>query len=168
GKTSVLVERFVRAAVDDGAGADGVLAITFTDKAAAEMKLRIRNRFAELGDRELARETERAWVSTIHGFCSRVLRAHPLAAGIDPEYPVLDEGEAARLALQASEQAMEDFLGSDPAPDRLELKAAYAPDRLGHRGREVHARRRAAGGPGPQRPVPDDQRDQPEDGHCRS
>src|SRR5436305_5496847 len=84
-KNSELVELFVRAARDDGAGADGVLAITFTEKAAAEMKLRIRERFAELGERELARETERAWISTIHGFCSRVLRAHPLAAGIDPQ-----------------------------------------------------------------------------------
>ncbi|MEA2423606.1 MAG: hypothetical protein QOH13_16, partial [Thermoleophilaceae bacterium] len=143
GKTSVLVERFVRAAHDDGAGIDGVLAITFTEKAAAEMKLRIRSRFAELGERELARETERAWVSTIHGFCSRVLRAHPLAAGIDPEYRVLDEGEAARLALQATEQAMEDFLGDDPQPDRLELIAAYGPDRLGGLVRQFHARRRS-------------------------
>src|SRR5207248_1730955 len=83
----------------------------------------IRERFAELGERDLARETERAWVSTIHGFCSRVLRAHPLAAGIDPEYRVLDEADAARLAVQASEQAMEDFLGREPDPARLELVA---------------------------------------------
>jgi ATP-dependent helicase/nuclease subunit A len=156
GKTSVLVERFVRAAHDDGAGADGVLAITFTDKAAAEMKLRIRNRFAELGRRELARETERAWVSTIHGFCSRMLRAHPLAAGIDPEYRVLDEHEAARLALQASEQAMEDFLGAEPDPERLELLAAYTPDRLGGLVREFHERRRAVGEVRPRLPVPED------------
>src|SRR4051794_36723650 len=167
GKTSVLVERFVRAARDDEAGVDGVLAITFTDKAAAEMKLRIRNRFAELGDRELARETERAWVSTIHGFCSRVLRAHPLAAGIDPEYRVLDEGEAARLALQASEQAMEDFLGSDPEPERLELIAAYGPDQLGQLVRDFHARRRAAGESEPRLPVPTDDRDQFEIACCR-
>ena len=167
GKTSVLVERFVRAAQDDGAGIDGVLAITFTDKAAAEMKLRIRNRFAELGERELARETERAWVSTIHGFCSRVLRAHPLAAGIDPEYRVLDEGEAARLALQASEQAMEDFLGQDPDPERLELIAAYSPDRLGQLVRDFHARRRAAGELQPRLPVPADDRDVREITTCR-
>ncbi|MEA2482153.1 MAG: hypothetical protein QOC55_100 [Thermoleophilaceae bacterium] len=166
GKTSVLVERFVRAAHDDEAGVDGVLAITFTDKAAAEMKLRIRNRFAELGERELARETERAWVSTIHGFCSRVLRAHPLAAGIDPEYRVLDEGEAARLALQAAEQALEDFLGADPQPDRLELIAAYGPDRLGQLVREFHARRRASGESEPRLPVPDDDRDQREIACC--
>jgi ATP-dependent helicase/nuclease subunit A len=167
GKTSVLVERFVRAAHDDGAGVDGVLAITFTDKAAAEMKLRIRARFAELGQRELARETERAWVSTIHGFCSRVLRAHPLAAGIDPEYVVLDEGEAARLQLQAGEQAMEAFLDADPSPDRLELIAAYGPDRLGGLVREFHARRRAAGELEPHLPVPDDARDQSEIACCR-
>src|SRR5437763_6150258 len=154
GKTSVLVERFVRAARDDGSGVDGVLAITFTEKAAAEMKLRIRARFAELGERELARETERAWVSTIHGFCSRILRSHPLAAGIDPEYRVLDEAEAARLALQATEQAMEEFLGAGPDPQRLELLAAYGPDRLGGLVREFHARRRAAGERAPRLPLP--------------
>lgn len=168
GKTSVLVERFVRAARDDGAGVDGVLAITFTEKAAAEMKLRIRERFAELGERELARETERAWVSTIHGFCSRVLRAHPLAAGIDPEYRVLDEGEAARLALQACEQAMEDFLGPDPHAERLELVAAYNPDRLGALVRHFHARQRSRGHASPRLPVPEDgSRDAAEVSACR-
>ena len=167
GKTSVLVERFVRAARDDRAGVDGVLAITFTEKAAAEMKLRIRARFVELDERELARETERAWVSTIHGFCSRVLRAHPLAAGIDPEYTVLDEGEAARLGLQASEQAMDAFLGDGPDPERLELIAAYGPDRLGGLIRSFHARRRAAGEAQPRLPVPDDDRDQRELACCR-
>src|SRR4051794_2653501 len=131
------------------------------------MKLRIRNRFAELGERELARETERAWVSTIHGFCSRVLRAHPLAAGIDPEYRVLDEGEAARLALQASEQAMEDFLCDGSEPERLELLAAYSPDRLGQLVRDFYARRRAAGESEPALPVPTDDRDQREIACCR-
>ena len=166
GKTSVLVERFVRAALDDGAGVDGVLAITFTEKAAAEMKLRIRRRFGELGERQMARDSERAWVSTIHGFCSRVLRSHPLAAGIDPEYRVLDEGEAARLALQACEQAMEDFLGEHPDPDRLELVAAYGPDRLGGLVRSFHARRRSRGEIEPRLPVPADDRDPREIACC--
>ena len=71
GKTSVLVERFVRAVVDDGAAVDRILAITFTEKAAAELKQRIRERFLELGRREDARAAEAAWISTIHGFCSR-------------------------------------------------------------------------------------------------
>src|SRR5204863_3453617 len=78
GKTRVLVERFVRSVCDDGVAVDRLLAITFTEKAAAEMKARIRARFIELGERERAREAEGAWVSTIHGFCARVLRTHPL------------------------------------------------------------------------------------------
>ena len=71
-----------------------VLAITFTEKAAAEMKSRVRRRFLELGRREDARAAESAWVSTIHGFCARILRAHALSAGIDPDFRVLDELEA--------------------------------------------------------------------------
>ena len=74
GKTTVLVERFVRAVVDDGAAVESMLAITFTEKAAAEMKTRVRRRFLELGRREDARAAEGAWISTIHGLCARILR----------------------------------------------------------------------------------------------
>ena len=94
GKTSVLVERFVRAAQDDGADVGSILAITFTEKAAAQLKQRVRKRFVELNDIPRARESEAAWISTIHGFCARVLRTHALAAGIDPEFRVLDAVEA--------------------------------------------------------------------------
>src|SRR5437899_9732300 len=79
GKTSVLVERFARAVQEDGVEPGAILAITYTDKAAGELKDKIRQRFIELGDRESARAAEGAYVSTIHGFCSRVLRAHALA-----------------------------------------------------------------------------------------
>ncbi len=60
GKTSVLVERFVRAVLDDGIAPTAILAITFTEKAAGELRARVRARFAELGAREAARETEGA------------------------------------------------------------------------------------------------------------
>src|ERR1700742_4246841 len=86
GKTRVLVERFVRAVCDDEVPVERILAITFTEKAAAELKARLRARFAELGAREHARAAEGAWIGTIHGFCARLLRAHALAAGLDPEY----------------------------------------------------------------------------------
>ena len=49
GKTTVLVERFVRAVTEDGVGVESILAITFTEKAAAEMRIRVRRRFLELG-----------------------------------------------------------------------------------------------------------------------
>ena len=87
GKTTVLVERFVRAVVDDGVPVEGMLAITFTDKAAAEMRERVRARFLELGRRDDARSAEGASISTIHGFCGRLLRTHALSAGHRPRLP---------------------------------------------------------------------------------
>jgi ATP-dependent helicase/nuclease subunit A len=145
GKTSVLVERFVRAVVDDGVAVDGVLAITFTEKAAAEMKGRVRARFAELGRREEARAAEGAWISTIHGFCSRVLRAHALTAGIDPDYRVLDQLEAERVGLDAFDRALEDFLADGAEAVRLEMVAAYTPDRLRDMVRTAWSRLRSKG-----------------------
>jgi ATP-dependent exoDNAse (exonuclease V) beta subunit len=106
GKTAVLVERFVRAVREDGVEVGRILAITFTEKAAAELKDRIRERLRELGDDERARATEGAWISTIHGFCVRVLRAGALAAGIDPAFVVLDETESGQLAEHAFERAL--------------------------------------------------------------
>ena len=63
-----------------------ILALTFTEKAAGELRERIRRRFAELGEDEHARAVDGAWIGTIHGFCARVLRAQPLAAGLDPRF----------------------------------------------------------------------------------
>ena len=143
GKTTVLVERFVRAVVDDGTEVEQVLAITFTEKAAAEMKSRVRNRFLELGRREDARSAESAWVSTIHGLCARILRAHALSAGIDPAFRVLDELEADRIATDAFDGALERFMGEDP--DRIEMVAAYSPDRLRDMVRTAYSHLRSRG-----------------------
>jgi ATP-dependent helicase/nuclease subunit A len=130
GKTTVLVERFVRAVTEDGAGVESILAITFTEKAAAEMRTRIRRRFLELGCRDEARTSESAWISTIHGFCSRVLRAHALSAGIDPDFRVLGELESERLAADAFDGALEVFMGDGSDAERIEMVAAYRPDPL--------------------------------------
>ncbi|HEY6779831.1 MAG TPA: UvrD-helicase domain-containing protein, partial [Thermoleophilaceae bacterium] len=145
GKTSVLVERFVRAVIDDGVSVDAILAITFTEKAATELRRRVRQRLLELGRREQARAAEQAWISTIHGFCSRLLRAHALSAGIDPEYRVLDALEAERIGLDAFDDALEAFLGAGDDPARLEMVAAYTPDRLREMVRTVHSRLRSRG-----------------------
>jgi ATP-dependent helicase/nuclease subunit A len=145
GKTTVLVERFVRAVVDDSAPVEGILAITFTEKAAAEMKARVRRRFLELGRRDEARAAEGAWISTIHGFCSRVLRAHALSAGIDPAFRVIDELEGERVATDAFDAALGTFMGEGEDPERLEMVAAYTPDRLRDMVRTAHARLRSRG-----------------------
>jgi ATP-dependent helicase/nuclease subunit A len=145
GKTTVLVERFVRAVTDDDVGVESVLAITFTEKAAAEMRIRVRRRFLELGRREEARASESAWISTIHGFCSRVLRAHALSAGIDPDFRVLDELESERLAADAFDGALEQFMGDGSEPDRIEMVAAYRPDPLRDMVRTAYSHLRSQG-----------------------
>ncbi|HLY50977.1 MAG TPA: UvrD-helicase domain-containing protein [Solirubrobacteraceae bacterium] len=123
GKTTVLVERFARAVVEDGVEPTAILTITFTDKAAAEMRERIRGRLRELDAIEAARATENAFISTIHGFCARVLRAHALSAGIDPTFRVLDELESGQLAEAAFEAALIDAV--ENLPGALTLTAGY-------------------------------------------
>jgi ATP-dependent helicase/nuclease subunit A len=144
GKTTVLVERFVQAVTEDGAEVEQVLAITFTEKAAAEMKSRVRRRFLELGRRDDARAAESAWVSTIHGLCSRILRAHALSAGIDPDFRVLDEIDAERIAADAFDGALEEFMGVGDT-ERVEMVAAYTPDRLRDMVRTAYSHLRSRG-----------------------
>ena len=154
GKTSVLVERFVRAVLEDGVDVSAILTITFTEKAAAELRDRIRMRLRELGADEAARATEGAFISTIHGFCARVLRAHALAAGIDPLFVVLDQPEADRLADAAFEEALEDL--AQNAPGGVDLIAAYGSGPLRAAILGVHDELRSRGQRDPQLPpLPD-------------
>ncbi len=124
GKTTVLVERFVRAICERGLAIDSVLAITYTERAAGELRGRIRRRLAELGRHDLARELDGAWISTIHGFCHRLLKANPFEAGIDPHFRVLDENQARVIAGEAFESALEAFCASEDR-ERIRLLATY-------------------------------------------
>ena len=129
GKTSVLVERFVRAVRDDGVAPARILAITFTERAAGELRERVRARLLALGEREAAREAEEAFIGTFHGFCARLLRSHPLAARVDPGFRVLEEGLASRLQRLAFGDALRSFLDREAA-DAVDLVAAYGADPL--------------------------------------
>jgi ATP-dependent exoDNAse (exonuclease V) beta subunit len=170
GKTSVLVERFVRSVLDDGIRPPRILAITFTERAAGELRARVRERFVELNRRDEARETETAWVSTIHGFCARVLRAHAIAAGLDPAFDVLDEATTRALRDRAWDRALGELL-DDPVDDpvdavavavavgehgtaALDLVAAYDTDRLRRMIVAAHDRLRSAGQTFPRLPAP--------------
>ncbi|HET7623011.1 MAG TPA: UvrD-helicase domain-containing protein [Gemmatimonadaceae bacterium] len=104
GKTTVLVDRFVELARDPSVGPERVLAITFTRKAAVEMKERAVRELEERGETELRRKTEAAYISTIHGFSERVLRERPLAARIDPDFSVLTEYDQALFVEDALRQ----------------------------------------------------------------
>lgn len=108
GKTFTLTRRIVHA-LESGylTDIDQVLAITFTSKAAGEIKSRVKGALRAGGLTEQALKTDEAWISTIHGMCSRILRAHALELGLDPAFKVADEATVKTL-LDAS---LEEVLG---------------------------------------------------------
>jgi ATP-dependent exoDNAse (exonuclease V) beta subunit len=157
GKTGVIVDRYCRLACEEGVSPDSILAFTFTDKAAAELRQRIRaeiERRAESGSeraRRLLPGLGGSWVTTIHGFCNRLLSAHPVAVGVDPRFRVLDAPEAGRAAVEAFDQALEAFLAGGE-PERENTVAAF--DIAGLRGivLGVHAELRSRGEDEPRLP----------------
>jgi ATP-dependent helicase/nuclease subunit A len=144
GKTAVLVERFVRAVCDRGLDIDSILVITYTRRAAGELRTRIRAALAERGRQDLARELDGAWISTIHGFCLRLLKSYPFAAGLDPRFRELDDAQGAVLRSESFKQALAEFCAGD-APDRLALLATYGADGLRRMLTGVYETLRSAG-----------------------
>ena len=147
GKTTVIVERFCRAVCERGLDVDSILVITYTERAAGELRGRIRKRLQELGRNDLARELDAAWISTIHGFCHRLLRAYPFAAGIDPRFRVLDDSQGRVLRGEAFRTALEAFCTGDNAAVRLRLLASYGGRRLRRMLTGVHETLRSSGLP---------------------
>ena len=116
GKTRTLVARYV-SLLADGLIPRRVAAITFTEKAAREMRSRLRGALnnlvnqAEAGDEReyrsaLSNQMDSARIGTIHSLCTEILRSHPAEAAIDPRFEVVDEGLAATLKKQAVEEAL--------------------------------------------------------------
>jgi ATP-dependent helicase/nuclease subunit A len=97
GKTYVLVERYLWMIQTLDLRPHQILTITFTKKAAAEMKARIVDRLRSEGLFDHAQEAETGPIQTIHSFCERLLRENSLAAGIDPDFEVLPESDQARI-----------------------------------------------------------------------
>lgn len=127
GKTTVLVERFVKIISDQRASCNEILAITFTDKAANEMKKRLVAAFQERELFEARREIENAYIGTIHAFCSRVLKEHPIEAGIDPNLQVIQEAEANLLMEKALDHLIEERFSE---PGVSELLRGYTERRI--------------------------------------
>jgi ATP-dependent exoDNAse (exonuclease V) beta subunit len=112
GKTTELVERILNVLASGRARIDQIVAVTFTEKAAGELKLRIRKELENRRQRptdqavhdhltDAIQRLEEAHVSTIHGFCADLLRERPVEAGIDPLFEVLTEPKAERLFNEA-------------------------------------------------------------------
>lgn len=129
GKTFTLTRRIVYALSPESGPfvehLDQVLAITFTKDAAAEIRDRVRRALIDEGMDEEALTVDDAWISTIHGMCSRILRAHALELGIDPEFTVLTDTD--ELMDQAVEHVLARATAPDAAPElAASLKALYA------------------------------------------
>src|SRR5215831_405951 len=116
GKTTVLVERFRRLVREAGIPPSRILAITFTEKAATNMKQKLAEAFRDRPEER--RQLERAYVSTVHGFCMRLLRENAIFAGIDPEFRILDERQAGTMAALAVGEALDSLLAENPEPMR--------------------------------------------------
>ncbi len=122
GKTRVLVNRFLNL-LQAGLAIDQIVAITFTRKAAAEMRERVgqelRRSLTETNDTAKQLQLSHlllllptANITTIHGFCSSLLRANPLEAGLDPNFNVMEEWQSNRLLQEAMRGALEQTLQS--------------------------------------------------------
>jgi ATP-dependent exoDNAse (exonuclease V) beta subunit len=159
GKTGVMVDRYCRLVCDEEVQPDAVLAITFTEKAAAELRQRVRielTRRAAGGSaqaQELLATFGGASITTIHGFCQRVLAAHPVAAGIDPHFSVLDPAEADRAARAAFDEALEQFVGAGDSAQE-ETVAAYGVEALREMIVGAHEELRSRGVRVPELPEP--------------
>ena len=152
GKTTMLVERIVALLASGKAEVGRIVAVTFTEKAAGELKLRIRERLesarheASPGtparrhlERALAR-LEEAWVGTIHGFCADLLRERSVAANVDPDYRTLTEPEAMKLFRESFDLWFQQILEDPPEGVRRSLRRAGAGrDADGPVGRLRHA-----------------------------
>jgi ATP-dependent exoDNAse (exonuclease V) beta subunit len=125
GKTTVLVEYFGRL-VEAGVDPLRILAITFTEKAAGNMRKKLAERFQH--DLGMRAKMERAWVSTVHGFCTRLLKENAVFAGVDPEFTVADANESKRLQLESMSAAMDGLLAEHPAGMKALIRGLSSAD----------------------------------------
>jgi len=122
GKTTVLVERYLHILREQNLSIDQIVAITFTNRAANEMRERLRKELnlileSVTGDERrrwlnYKRTLDGAVITTIHGFCARLLREFPLEARVDPQFMLLDEHQAALMLEWIVEEVLSEFISA--------------------------------------------------------
>ncbi|HVM59251.1 MAG TPA: UvrD-helicase domain-containing protein [Verrucomicrobiae bacterium] len=134
GKTTALVGRILSAVGSGRARLPEIVVITFTEKAAGELKVRLREKLEEelTGARlaEALNDLERAHITTIHSFCAWVLRERPVEAIVDPQFTVADELQRQLLLEEAWENWLETELAKNPPALREALMRGIELDRL--------------------------------------
>jgi ATP-dependent helicase/nuclease subunit A len=138
GKTTELITRILQILATGRATMKEIVAVTFTEKAAGELKLRLREELererAKASDQgvcdalEDALETlEEAHVNTIHGFCAELLRERPVEARVDPLFAVLTDPQAERLYARAFRAWIQEALRDPPEGLQRALRRTSAP-----------------------------------------
>jgi len=130
GKTTVMVERFVRSVVEDGVPVNSVLAITFTENAAAELKQRVRQQFLDSGYPQHADAVQEAAISTVHGFGSRLLQTHSLQRSLPQNFQVLDQQRAELMLNAAFSRAVDRLAQADSNDGFAKLLVSYGLEQL--------------------------------------
>jgi superfamily I DNA/RNA helicase len=146
GKTSVLARRFVEIVLRTDAKLSEIVAITFTEQAAGELRKKVHDVLLER-ERDGRRDpSERrrladarnqlssAIIGTIHSFCGRVLRMYPAEADVDASFTVVEGQDRARLIAESIAETFSDLMGrtdgAGPPDDFRELLRAVPPARL--------------------------------------
>ncbi len=126
GKTRVLVERVLHLLRTQKADLAELLVLTFTEKAAHEIKTRLSASFRTWGLERPRRDLDKAAISTFHSFASRLLKEHPVEAGVDPEFRVIETEQSELL----KEEAMREMIAKLHADreDAFELLSVYGED----------------------------------------
>lgn len=124
GKTTVMIERIVNLVLQKKAALDRMVVVTFTTAAATQIKDRLRARLAEeAGDPHIRAELEKidlASISTLHSFCSEILREYFYVADVDPAYSILDPQAAANIIDKALDNVFAEYYkNGDEAFGRL-------------------------------------------------
>ncbi len=133
GKTTVLVERIVMMVRKGKAQLEKIISVTFTEKAAGEMKLRLRTRLERAREEvkdpveskrltDALEELEVARIGTIHGLCADLLREYPVEACVDPLFEVAAEGDADALLSNAFHRRFQGLLQAQPDGVRRALR----------------------------------------------
>jgi len=118
GKTRILVERYIYILLTEDVDIKEILAITFTDKAAAEMMERVANGIDDLLNSEstdvnkaklfqIKNRLNSAYISTIHAFCSRLLRENPIEAEVDPDFKIMTDFQNTLLQNESIKEVLE-------------------------------------------------------------
>ena len=120
GKTRVLVDRFRWLVAEKGVDPRSILAITFTEKAANNMRQRLVSSAADTATRQAF---QRAPISTIHAFCAQMIREHALEIGLDPEFSVMEEWEFALERSRVIEKVLDRMHGDQTAATEQFLRS---------------------------------------------